>query len=981
MTSRPNPPDVHELHPTSLRTRLLLGVAIGVGSSVGIATHAIAQDATTPTPTETADTESDLTLGSSSKVRILAGRPTDFWLEGDGADSVTNAIFEFTNGSGSAEPVESPGPGSAADPAATYTFDTTGAAVPVKVTVERDGETTTFETTLEVISLDTINQEIEPPDPGARGTNRQLTEIGGTDDVEGGPGGAPNSTPGEDGDATTASPVDDLPPPPSEVDVPQSTGASGPVDPSGLDGDPTDVPEDSPQNTSQQAPSDDNSAAPNLALLATPFVPGQRRELEIVDESGAPIEPFPRDEGGTLVTSSSLETDGDVLVAASAEGENVDDSSNDIVPGIPGNGLTGSEWLDRIGGRQVWDNAIGELFELWNAKGYSAKVKISAEYASYTFGFQRGPTGDVFITVGVSASTKSSNGGFSPQVKPIDKNPAFVEFPLSIGSGDFKTEVKPVIGEPNYGIKIQVKGVAPYRTLEIKVPKSFLPWDYEYTWIVDPAGYDMELDPIDEKFDLSGGLTINLPVSVLQDLIPDFPIDLDFFKNLLNRAQEQLDDEPPAPPLSSLPIDSETVIVAMRESKNGLGIKDFTKFGQKFDGVSYNLLREQGVEIDVSYSLAVDSGIRFDGADFRAIAEDFDLTDYTFEDFANQNVSFSKLEDLDRELDLTGVSALDIANAGVEGGYTLGETANTGISFEGVSPAQLDEWVRFDGTDLATFDRYKFDLAGTSYQDLVDRGANFDGLTFEQITDQNRGLTLSGTSFDTLADNNTDFGGTSYTELTGKGLSFTGKTWSDVAGRDDIDLAGVPFSTLAADLDFSNVIPASLTAKGVDISGAGFEELSDAGVMLLPDPVVIIDNPFRDDPGIMFDESDDPNYDDPLRDDPLIDGDDGEPFDDPATDNSALNDDLYATSPTDNDPFDNDPLGLERNKREDIFGDDLYEDLAESDPYYSDKPKPSGLDEPQIREDLFPDARDELEASDPNSLPGGSGGGSGGGIK
>jgi hypothetical protein len=885
MTNCQSQPDVSEFHPTSLRSRLLLGVALGVGSSVGIATHTVAQEATTPTSTESTDPESGLNLGSSSQVQILAGRPTDFWLEGDGAESITNATFEFTTGAGSAKLVDSPGPGSEADPAATYTFDTTGAAVPVKVTVERDGETTEFETTLEVISLDTINQEVEPPQPGTSGANRQLTEIGGDDDVEGGADGDPISTPGDNDDAATASsPIVDLPPPPNEVDAPQSTEATGSADPSPtsdqsendslLTAAPGDVQRDSPQSTSQQAPSDDNSAAPNLALLATPFVPQRRRGLEIVDESGDPIEPFPGDEPGVLVATALNDTK-TTLTAASNEQPRVGGNPQPRQPKKP---MTPRE-------RKRLDK-VRELC----AAGFIAACGLL--------------------------------GGELPDGK-IDRM-----------TPKERTEIQEKVSKE---LERRRREEERRKTGQQPDPEPDPEGDdgFNFPNLLAPAAGLLKLLDWFWNGVVPGGLTLN---RYLQD---GFKI-----------------DEP------------QLVAALDGAGLDGLSLSTLDDYGISFDNVSYDFLRERGLRFDVSFLDAVDGGVGFSSSGFNDIAEDFDLSNVTFENLTQQSVKFAKLEDLDRELDLTGVPALDIANAGVEGGYTLRETANTGIDFEGVTPAQLDEWIRFDGTDLATFEKYKFDLAGTSYQELVDRGADFDGLTFEQITDANRGLTLSGTSFDTLAANNTDFGGTSYTDLTGRGLSFTGKKWADVAGRDDIDLAGVKFSTLAADLDFSFVIPASLTAKGVDISEASFVEFADAG-MFVPKPIKPIDNPFRDDPDIMFDESDDPNYDDPLRDDPLIDGDDGEPFDDPASDNSVLNDDRYATSPTDNDPFDNDPLGTERARREKIFPG-VYEDLAESDPYYSSDPKPSGLDERRIREDIFPGAAAELERSDPNSLPGSS---------
>jgi hypothetical protein len=193
--------------------RLLLGVATGVGGGVlAVAATTWPAGAATPLNAVADDASaSGLTLQSSSKVRMLAGRETDFWLEGPGAEDVTKATFEFVGADGAPVLLESDRAGTAADPAVTYVFETVGPELPVRVTIERGGESEVLETTVEVIAVDTVNEEIEPPAGG--------------------------------GDAGSGQPADgnsDLPPPPAGSDpgaadatdqpAPPAGGADGPPD-------------------------------------------------------------------------------------------------------------------------------------------------------------------------------------------------------------------------------------------------------------------------------------------------------------------------------------------------------------------------------------------------------------------------------------------------------------------------------------------------------------------------------------------------------------------------------------------------------------------------------------------------------------------------------------------------------------------------------------------------------------------------------
>ncbi len=191
--------------------RLLLGVAAGVGGGV-LAVGATASLAHAANPVDAAGrvgaaaanaSASGLTLQSSSKVRILAGRETDFWLEGPGAEEVTKATFEFVGADGAPVLLEADRAGTEADPAVTYVFESVGPDLPVRVTIERGGESEVLETTVEVIAVDTVNEEIEPPPGSNAGSADSGANDGGLPSVPGGaetlPSGPTETTEGGQG--------------------------------------------------------------------------------------------------------------------------------------------------------------------------------------------------------------------------------------------------------------------------------------------------------------------------------------------------------------------------------------------------------------------------------------------------------------------------------------------------------------------------------------------------------------------------------------------------------------------------------------------------------------------------------------------------------------------------------------------------------------------------------------------------------------
>jgi hypothetical protein len=868
--------DTRELIP-HVRTRLLLRAAVGLGGSIGVvvstAAVAAAVDgavavAAPPATTEPAST-SELTLESSSKVRVLAGRPTDFWLEGPSAADVTEATFEFPTADGSAAILTSPGAGSAANPAVNHTFDTGGAALPVQVTVVIGGIEEVLTTTLEVVSVDTVSQEIEPP------VNDRSPS-----------GGVLSSSTG------------DLPPPPDQpivADTADDERRADTTNPKADTASDRDVDEPIANGRSvNDRPEGDGSTGgpPALSLLVPSLTSSRPRRLRIVDDDGETLDLLPGDEPDTLVASTELTpgiVDDDVgsttLLAASSG-----TPPNEPLPDEQGaDPEPRPAPTDRLSPRQ--QQIRQRLIELC----------ISGFIGACTY----------------------LGGGLAP---------GQVYVPPSVRGR--RNEEETVVQEGIEGSRGAREADEDDDEEEEDDGAGTQPNRYEEP---DPDGWTLPVDWYKIPF--------VIPIFIWESL--------KFFNQTTSLPPDELLER-------GITVNQGQLIAWIDEydlDLEGFDFSFFRDYGISFDGVSYGFLRDQGVNFDVSYLDAVDGGVGFSSEGFDRIADDFDLSSVTFADLATQDIAFTKLEDLDRELDLTGVAVLDIAEAGVEGGYTFGETASTGISFANVAPGQLDDWVRFDGTDLATFDRYRFDLAGTSFQELIDRGANFTSSSVPQLIDPNRGLTVSGSTFESLAANTAGFGGESYSVLSDAGVNFAGRSWADVVVRDDISFADVPFSVLASDetgLDLGGVLPLSLENAGIDLSDVTDADFAAAGMQLLIDAP--FDDPFRDDPLIRGDEDDDPFFDDPFRDDPLIRGDeDDEPFDDPATDDSVLNDDPYATSPDDNDPFDNDPLGIEQNRREDLFGDNLYEDLAEADPYYSNEPKPTGAEERGVREDLFGD--------------------------
>ncbi len=962
MSSPHEPPEAHHFHVVSQRNRILLGIAAGIGGGVGVAAAGIPAPASASSAwTAPANVESGLTLASSSKVRILAGRPTDFWLEGEGADAITTATFDFTRADGSTESLESDGPGSAADPAVTYTFDTVGAAVPVRVTVERDGETAVLETTLEVISLDTVSQEIEPPPSGASGANGRLVEVGGSDDPQRaddsaneGSGDSPsaNGTPDNDptgyGTGGVEQPVNDLPPLPvtgsaaasQPSDADSSTGqnngstsnqeAATPADPTkpsgrndaqlatpgnqvGQQSDPQSrsagsAPDPAEKSPTKQPPSD-NGRTPADGPRVPPLVADRRRDPEIVDENGNPIEPFPGDEPETLVASSLIGEDTEVLLAANSEGSPPEESPPDEAAAelTPEQQQELDELIDSMldGSLRDQENPKKPLTPKQKRTRDALKqLCVSGVIAAcQIFG-----NPDVQIRKGIFTPPSPPNAEQKKRDEAANKGREGSQGQGRYGRGNRKRREGDDEGDGDGDEPNQFEQPIEEPPPNFQIPPAL----WEVPLVVPVFLYEL------------------LKFLWLTSEAPDDEL----LKNGIKIGQPQL--------VAALELNDLDL--------SDVNYSDFARSGITFDNASYTFLREQGLNFDVSYGDAAAGGIDFASAGFNELAEDFDLSNVTFSDLESQNITFTKLEDLDRELDLNGVSALDlfkagveggytleetantgisfdgvspkdlddwvrfdgarletfhthnfdladttfteltergadfdglkledldthfdldgisaleIVNAGVEGGYTLEETANTGISFDGVSPSELDDWVRFDGTNLETFDKHKFNLAGMSYQELTDRGADLNGLTYSQITDPKRGLTLSGTSFQSLADNNTDFEGMTFTELAASGVELDDtpiEAFED-AGIDTADFGDTDFSFTDDELDI------------------------DAIDTFKPD-----DDPFKDDPDVIGDEEDDPFYDDPDKDDPLVIGDeDDDPlYDDPDKDDSLI---------------------------------------------------------------------------------------------
>jgi hypothetical protein len=265
---------------------LVIGVcALSTGVTAGGAVHAAP-----PSPPDTAPQPAagaGLRLASTSKVRVLAGRETKFWLEGERAGAVTSVVFEFPSASGVVRVGPVDGAGSPDRPAVTHVFDVVGAGLPVVVTVTIDGATERFETTLEVVAVDTVGQEIEPPPRnGGSGSASQ-----------------PSSTSGDLPEAPEGAVI------PGSDDVAATTAAngvpSGGVDPASSP-ERSDAKDSTATNTSSTAtntsstatdtssgsgtPAGGGSPGPVGALLA-PVAVRRRRDLELVDERGNPVDP------------------------------------------------------------------------------------------------------------------------------------------------------------------------------------------------------------------------------------------------------------------------------------------------------------------------------------------------------------------------------------------------------------------------------------------------------------------------------------------------------------------------------------------------------------------------------------------------------------------------------------------------------------------------------------------------------------------
>jgi hypothetical protein len=279
---------------------LVIGVcALSTGVTAGGAAHAAP-----PSPPDTAPQPAagaGLRLASTSKVRVLAGRETKFWLEGERADAVTSVVFEFPSASGVVRVGPVDGAGSPDRPAVTHVFDVVGAGLPVVVTVTIDGATERFETTLEVVAVDTVGQEIEPPPRnGGSGSASQPSSSSG--DLPEAPEGA--VIPGSDDVAATTA-ANGVPS--GGVDPESSPEGSPAKDSSaaGTSSGATDT-SSSAAGTSSGAADTSSSAAgtssgsgtpagggspgPVGALLA-PVAVRRRRDLELVDERGNPVDP------------------------------------------------------------------------------------------------------------------------------------------------------------------------------------------------------------------------------------------------------------------------------------------------------------------------------------------------------------------------------------------------------------------------------------------------------------------------------------------------------------------------------------------------------------------------------------------------------------------------------------------------------------------------------------------------------------------
>jgi The BURPS668_1122 family of deaminases len=282
------------------------GLVVGAGAvSAGVMTGGVVH-AAPPSPPETAPLPgagAGLTLASASKVRVLAGRETKFWLEGERAGAVTSAVFEFPSASGAVRAGPVDGAGSPDRPAVTHVFDVVGASLPIVVTVTIDGATERFETTLEVVAVDPVGQEIEPPAGNARGGSSSPSPSPSVD-LPAVPDGA--LFPGSDDSGATAAGGVSL-----DVDPQRTQEGSRARDSSSA----------TSTSSDSSTPPGGGSEVPIGALLA-PVVMTRRRDLELVDESGNPVEPRL-----LALEAERARIDGLDAAALEVEGRNPDDES------------------------------------------------------------------------------------------------------------------------------------------------------------------------------------------------------------------------------------------------------------------------------------------------------------------------------------------------------------------------------------------------------------------------------------------------------------------------------------------------------------------------------------------------------------------------------------------------------------------------------------------------------------------------------
>jgi hypothetical protein len=395
----------------SVRARLMLGVSVGLGTGVMVTGTAAAVSravpaalrATTTAAQNQSVSESGLELKSTSKVRIMVGRETGFWLEGPGAEDVTKATFEFPTADGSVIK-ESDSAGTEQNPAVVHTFDTVGAELPIRVTVEKDGEVEEFETTLEVIAVDTVGQEVEPPvnDQSASGGGG-----GGSGDLPPVPDGVfPSDTPTND-DSTGSNPGDPNPGDTNAGDAnPGDPATSGDADPNAGNNGDNDGGTEEPGADDPGSGDDPTNAQPGLfdQFAATPGRPG-----DLVDDDGDPVTPprtiadtFALDEGAIRDIISRLDiTDGLTTEEIIAVYRTVGNDPTEFIQLL----LTNDRWYLIWDGTQflVIDRGTGEV--LLTQEQFPPELAAIVQYLD--------------VTPGEAKSFDPGDGGLSSRLDDI----------------------------------------------------------------------------------------------------------------------------------------------------------------------------------------------------------------------------------------------------------------------------------------------------------------------------------------------------------------------------------------------------------------------------------------------------------------------------------------------------------------------------------------------------------------------------------